>query len=160
MRFAPAPIERCAQVLFDQLEKYCPRWGFSAHLAPLEGRQHGTLDCSTDATDTDFDEPALITDAVHREGGKIAMQILHFGRYAHHPDLVAPSAIQAPITAHVPRELTAEETENTIEDFVRAAQQAQFAGYDGVEIMGSEGYLINEFIVAATNHRTDQWGGD
>ncbi|MFJ6233681.1 FAD-dependent oxidoreductase [Streptomyces griseus] len=100
-----------------------------------------------------------ITSAVHAAGGRIAMQILHFGRYAHHPDLVAPSAIQAPISGFVPNALTGEQVEETIEEFVRAAELARFAGYDGVEIMGSEGYLINEFIVSATNHRTDRWGG-
>ncbi|RFU86181.1 NADPH-dependent 2,4-dienoyl-CoA reductase [Streptomyces triticagri] len=111
---------------------------------------------------TTADEAArhrVVTDAVHREGGRIAMQILHFGRYAYHPDLVAPSALQAPISPHVPRELTDDEVESTIEDFVRAAELAKRAGYDGVEIMGSEGYLINEFIVSATNRREDRWGG-
>ena len=101
----------------------------------------------------------VITDAVHREGGKIAMQILHFGRYAYHMDLVAPSPLQAPISMMCPRELTPEEVERTIEDFVRCAALAQEAGYDGVEIMGSEGYLINEFIAARTNQREDEWGG-
>ncbi|MEB8342377.1 NADPH-dependent 2,4-dienoyl-CoA reductase [Streptomyces endophyticus] len=100
-----------------------------------------------------------VTDAVHAAGGKIAMQILHFGRYAHHAGLVAPSAVQAPISAHVPRALTDEEVERTIEDYARAAELAKSAGYDGVEVMGSEGYLINEFIVSATNHREDRWGG-
>ena len=111
-------------------------------------------------TEAEAEEHAAVTAAVHREGGRIAMQILHFGRYAHHPDLVAPSAIQAPISRFTPRELTDDEVEQTIEDFVRAARLARFAGYDGVEIMGSEGYLINEFIAAATNHRTDRWGGE
>ncbi len=97
----------------------------------------------------------VVTDAVHAAGGKIAMQILHFGRYAYHPDLVAPSALQAPITPAKPRELSAQEIESTIDDFVNCAALAQQAGYDGVEIMGSEGYLINEFIAARTNHRTD-----
>lgn len=101
----------------------------------------------------------MITEAVHAEGGKIAMQILHFGRYAYHKDLVAPSAIQAPISPFVPNELTDSEVERTVEDFVRAARLAKLAGYDGVEIMGSEGYLVNEFIAAATNRRTDRWGG-
>jgi 2,4-dienoyl-CoA reductase (NADPH2) len=101
----------------------------------------------------------LITDAVHAEGGKIAMQILHFGRYAYHQDLVAPSPLQAPISASVPRELTDAEVEQTIEDYVRCALLARSAGYDGVEIMGSEGYLINEFIARQTNKRTDRWGG-
>ena len=87
------------------------------------------------------------------------MQILHFGRYAYHPELVAPSAIKAPINPFRPHALTTEEVEQTIEDFVRAASLAQSAGYDGVEIMGSEGYLINEFIAAHTNHRDDAWGG-
>jgi 2,4-dienoyl-CoA reductase (NADPH2) len=87
------------------------------------------------------------------------MQILHFGRYAYHPELVAPSAIKAPINPFRPHALTTEEVEQTIEDFVRAAALAQSAGYDGVEIMGSEGYLINEFIAARTNHRDDEWGG-
>ncbi len=101
-----------------------------------------------------------VTDAVHAEGGKIAMQILHFGRYSYQPNLVAPSAIQAPINPFVPHELSDEEVEQTIDDFVRCAALAQHAGYDGVEIMGSEGYLINEFIAARTNHRKDRWGGD
>ncbi|NEB67624.1 NADPH-dependent 2,4-dienoyl-CoA reductase [Streptomyces fulvissimus] len=100
-----------------------------------------------------------ITSAVHAAGGRIAMQILHFGRYAHHPDLVAPSALKAPISGFTPNALTDEQVEETVEEFVRAAELARLAGYDGVEIMGSEGYLINEFIVSATNHRTDRWGG-
>ncbi|MFZ4299066.1 FAD-dependent oxidoreductase [Streptomyces cinereoruber] len=100
-----------------------------------------------------------ITDAVHREGGRIAMQILHFGRYAYHPALVAPSALKAPISPFVPNELTDAEVEQTVEDYVRCAELAKEAGYDGVEVMGSEGYLINEFIAAETNHRTDRWGG-
>ncbi|MDJ1642695.1 NADPH-dependent 2,4-dienoyl-CoA reductase [Streptomyces pakalii] len=110
-------------------------------------------------TEAEAEQHREITSAVHAAGGRIAMQILHFGRYAHHPDLVAPSALQAPISGFVPNALTGEQVEETIEEFVRAAELARFAGYDGVEIMGSEGYLINEFIVSATNHRTDRWGG-
>ncbi|MFJ3216696.1 FAD-dependent oxidoreductase [Kitasatospora sp. NPDC086801] len=110
-------------------------------------------------TGAEADRHRVVTDAVHAAGGKIALQILHFGRYAYHRDLVAPSALQAPISPLVPHELTAEQVERTIEDFVRCAELARRAGYDGVEIMGSEGYLINEFVVAATNRREDEWGG-
>ncbi|WP_034091942.1 NADPH-dependent 2,4-dienoyl-CoA reductase [Streptacidiphilus albus] len=110
-------------------------------------------------TEAQAAEHRIVTDAVHREGGRIAMQILHFGRYAGHRDLVAPSAIKAPINPLTPRALTEDEVERTIEDFVRCAALAQQAGYDGVEIMGSEGYLINEFIAAPTNRREDRWGG-
>ncbi|MEU4496583.1 NADPH-dependent 2,4-dienoyl-CoA reductase [Streptomyces sp. NPDC023998] len=110
-------------------------------------------------TEAEAAKHRTVTDAVHAEGGRIAMQILHFGRYAYHADLVAPSAVQAPISPFVPHALTDAEVEETIEDYVRAAGLAQSAGYDGVEIMGSEGYFINEFIASATNHRTDRWGG-
>lgn len=102
----------------------------------------------------------VITDAVHDEGGKIALQILHTGRYSYQPHLVAPSAIQAPINRFTPHELTHDEVLQLIEDFAHCAQLAREAGYDGVEVMGSEGYLINEFLTLRTNQRTDQWGGD
>ncbi len=101
----------------------------------------------------------VITDAVHAEGGKIAMQILHAGRYAYHPLSVAPSAIRSPITPFKPRALTRWGIAKTIAAYARCAQLAQRAGYDGVEIMGSEGYLINEFVAPRTNHRDDDWGG-
>ncbi|KIZ18131.1 NADPH-dependent 2,4-dienoyl-CoA reductase [Streptomyces natalensis] len=110
-------------------------------------------------TEEEVAQHRVVTEAVHAEGGRIAMQILHFGRYAYHQDLVAPSALQAPISPFTPHELTDDEVEQTIEDYVRAAELARAAGYDGVEIMGSEGYLINEFIAGATNRRTDRWGG-
>ncbi|GAA4091632.1 MULTISPECIES: NADPH-dependent 2,4-dienoyl-CoA reductase [Streptomyces] len=110
-------------------------------------------------TEAEAAQHRVVTEAVHREGGRIAMQILHFGRYAYHEDLVAPSALQAPISPYVPNALSDDEVERTVEDFVRAAGLARSAGYDGVEIMGSEGYLINEFIAGATNRRTDRWGG-
>lgn len=100
-----------------------------------------------------------ITKAVHAEGGKICMQILHSGRYAYHPKGVAPSAIQSPITPFKPRALESDEVWQTITDYKNCALLAQSAGYDGVEIMGSEGYFINEFIVKKTNHRDDEWGG-
>ncbi|WP_282008433.1 NADPH-dependent 2,4-dienoyl-CoA reductase [Brevundimonas aveniformis] len=112
------------------------------------------------ATEDEADHHRVVTDAVHAEGGKIAMQILHFGRYSYQPDLVAPSALKAPINPFVPHALTSEEVEQTIEDYVTCAALARHAGYDGVEIMGSEGYLINEFIAARTNQRDDDWGGD
>lgn len=114
---------------------------------------------ATMMTHEEAEHHKVITDAVHREGGKIAMQILHTGRYSYQPDQVAPSPIRAPINPFVPREMTAEDIENTINDFASCAALAQQAGYDGVEIMGSEGYLINQFIVAHTNHRSDEWGG-
>lgn len=114
---------------------------------------------ATLTTEEQAAEHRQITEAVHREGGRIALQLLHFGRYAHHPDLVAPSALQAPISPFTPHALADDEVERTVEDFVRAAELARSAGYDGVEIMGSEGYLINEFLVTATNRRTDRWGG-
>ena len=110
-------------------------------------------------TQAEADKHKVVTQAVHDAGGKIAMQILHFGRYAYHPDLVAPSALKAPINMFRPHALTGEEIEQTIEDYVNAAFLAQSAGYDGVEIMGSEGYLINEFIATQTNQREDAWGG-
>jgi len=122
-----------------------------------EGRPYpgGAMMVSSD----DVANHRIVTDAVHAAQGRIAMQILHFGRYAYHEDLVAPSAIKAPISPSTPRALTAAEVEQTIADYARAAVLAREAGYDGVEVMGSEGYLINEFIAAPTNHRTDAWGG-
>jgi len=101
-----------------------------------------------------------VTAAVHAAGGKIAMQILHSGRYAYHPLAVAPSAIRSPISMFKPRELSARGVEKQIRDFVRCAVLAREAGYDGVEIMGSEGYLINQFIARHANRRSDEWGGD
>ncbi len=101
----------------------------------------------------------IVTDAVHREGGKICMQILHTGRYGYHPFCVAPSRIQAPINRFKPRALSRWGIKRTLRDFVNSAVLAKEAGYDGVEIMGSEGYLINQFIVSKTNKRTDEYGG-
>lgn len=102
----------------------------------------------------------LITRAVHAEGGRICLQILHTGRYAYVPNNVSASPLQAPINPFKPRELTPDDIEKTIADFARCARLAQQAGYDGVEVMGSEGYLINQFTVPRTNHRDDEWGGD
>ncbi|MFO7764040.1 MAG: NADPH-dependent 2,4-dienoyl-CoA reductase [Wenzhouxiangellaceae bacterium] len=100
-----------------------------------------------------------LTDGVHAAGGRICMQILHAGRYAYHPFSVAPSAIQAPINPFKPRALGAAGVKRQIHDFIRCAKLARRAGYDGVEVMGSEGYFINQFLVPRTNHRKDEWGG-
>ncbi|CAI3113324.1 2,4-dienoyl-CoA reductase [Acinetobacter calcoaceticus] len=116
---------------------------------------HGTkLDTVEEA-----EKHKVITQAVHDAGGKVAMQILHTGRYSYQANNVAPSAIQAPINPIKPKALSSAEVQQTIDDFANCAKLAQYAGYDGVEIMGSEGYLINEFIAARTNHRDDEWGG-
>lgn len=111
------------------------------------------------STQEEAERHRVITRAVHEADGKICMQILHAGRYAYHPELVAPSAVQAPINPLKPKALDEAGIEKQIDDYVTCAGLAQEAGYDGVEIMGSEGYFINQFIVAHTNHRTDQWGG-
>lgn len=111
------------------------------------------------STGEESDRHKVITQSVHEADGKICMQILHAGRYAYSPALVAPSPIQAPINPFKPRELDEEGIEKQISDYVNCAALAQRAGYDGVEIMGSEGYFINQFIVTHTNQRTDRWGG-
>ena len=111
------------------------------------------------STPEEAEKHKVVTQAVHEAGGKICMQILHAGRYAYSPKSVAPSAIQAPINPFKPRELEEEGIEKQIADFVNCAALAQQAGYDGVEVMGSEGYFINQFLVTHTNHRSDRWGG-
>ncbi|MBT7697369.1 MAG: NADPH-dependent 2,4-dienoyl-CoA reductase [Desulfobacterales bacterium] len=123
-----------------------------------EGAVHA--DAAFMTTDKDVANHRIVTDAVHESGGKICMQILHTGRYAVNPEAVAPSAVKSPISPFPPSALTEEGVEQQIRDFVRCASLAKDAGYDGVEIMGSEGYLINQFIAACTNHRDDNWGGD
>jgi 2,4-dienoyl-CoA reductase (NADPH2) len=100
-----------------------------------------------------------IVEAVHAAGSRIVLQVLHTGIYAKHPQIVGPCAISSPINRRVPREMTTEEVEKTIEDFVNCALLAREAGYDGIELMGSEGYLITQFTAPRTNHRTDMWGG-
>ena len=110
-------------------------------------------------TEQEAERHRVVTEAVHQAGGKICLQILHAGRYAYSPKQVAPSAIRAPINPFTPHALDEEGIEKQIADFVRCAELAQFAGYDGVEIMGSEGYFINQFLVAQTNQRDDRWGG-
>ena len=109
--------------------------------------------------DQDIANHQIVTDRVHAEGGKIAMQILHAGRYAYTPKAVAPSPIKSPISPFPPSELDTDGIEKQIADFVVAAKRAKQAGYDGIEIMGSEGYFLNEFLVTHTNKRADEWGG-
>ena len=111
------------------------------------------------ATKEEAEKHRVVTQAVHEEGGKICMQILHVGRYGYTEHNVSASATKAPISPFPARELTDEEVEATIDGYVNCAAMAQYANYDGVEIMGSEGYLINQFIVTKTNKRTDRWGG-
>ncbi|WP_372871811.1 FAD-dependent oxidoreductase [Shewanella sp.] len=102
----------------------------------------------------------IVTDAVHQGGGKICMQILHAGRYGYHPFSQAPSAIKSPITPFKPSAMSSRQVKGTIKDYASSARLAKKAGYDGVEVMGSEGYLINQFICARTNKRDDEWGGN
>lgn len=116
-------------------------------------------------TPADAARHRVVTDMVHRHedaegnGPKIAMQILHGGRYSYHPFATAPSSTKSPIGWFTPREMSGTAIERTIGDYARCASLAEEAGYDGVEIMGSEGYLINQFIAARTNKRSDEWGG-
>ena len=111
------------------------------------------------STAEEAEKHQVVTRAVHDAGGKICLQILHAGRYAYSPRQVAPSAIQAPINPFTPKELDEAGIEKQISDFVTCAKLSQSAGYDGVEIMGSEGYFINQFLAVQTNHRNDRWGG-
>ena len=122
------------------------------------GAVHGHAAQMTSAADVENHK--IVTDAVHAEDSKICMQILHTGRYAYNAQPVAPSALQAPINPFPPKELTTDDIEEQISDFVRCASLAKEAGYDGVEIMGSEGYLLNQFIATRTNKRDDEWGGE
>jgi 2,4-dienoyl-CoA reductase (NADPH2) len=117
-------------------------------------------DAALMASAEDVANHRIVTDAVHGAGGKICMQILHTGRYAYNAEPVAPSAVKSPISFSSPKALTEADIAQQIQDFVRCASLAKDAGYDGVEIMGSEGYLINQFIAARTNKRDDGWGGD
>ena len=111
------------------------------------------------STEEDAKKHQIVTRAVHEAGGRIALQLLHSGRYGFHERIVAPSALKSPINPHTPREMTAAEIEQTIADFASAARLAREAGYDGVEVMGSEGYLVTQFLALRTNQRRDEWGG-
>ncbi|MEJ6746839.1 MAG: NADPH-dependent 2,4-dienoyl-CoA reductase [Yoonia sp.] len=110
-------------------------------------------------SDDDIANHKIVTDRVHDAGGKIAMQILHAGRYAYSQDCVSASAVKSPISPFLPKELDADGIEKQISDIVTAAVRARQAGYDGVEVMGSEGYFLNQFLVTHVNKRTDEWGG-
>ena len=124
--------------------------------------QHGVVHAGASVLDHENQIPhhKIITREVQQAGGKIALQILHTGRYSYQPQPHAPSAIQAPINPYPPIEMTEDMIQQTLSDFAQCARLAQHAGYDGVEIMGSEGYLINQFLAARTNQRDDDWGGD
>lgn len=115
---------------------------------------------STMISQEDAERHRIVTRRVHEEGGLIALQLLNAGRQSYSPDLVAPSAIQSPIYPFVPHELTDEEVEAEVEGYVNAAALAKSAGYDGVEVMGSEGYIINQFLSERANQRKDRWGGN
>jgi 2,4-dienoyl-CoA reductase (NADPH2) len=127
-------------------------------IAPnLEGRVHEGAAMLVTEAEAERHKP--VTAAVHAHEGRICLQILHTGRYGFHKQLVAPSALQAPINIFKPKPLSVGQIEEQIAAFVNCARLARQAGYDGVEIMGSEGYLINQFIAPRTNQRTDAWGG-
>jgi 2,4-dienoyl-CoA reductase (NADPH2) len=128
--------------------------GFSPDAAGNLGPHRAEFSTAEDAK-----RHQIIPRAVHDAGGRIVLQLLHSGRYGYHERIVAPSAIKSPINPHTPREMTPPEIEQAIDAFARAAQLAREAGYDGVEVMGSEGYLITQFLARRTNHRTDDWGG-
>jgi 2,4-dienoyl-CoA reductase (NADPH2) len=128
--------------------------GIAPNEAGRVGKGASVLDSSEEAK-----HHKIVTDAVHKNGGKICLQILHTGRYAYHDKAVGASEIRAPINLYKPHKLTEAEILKTIEDFANCAGYCQEAGYDGVEIMGSEGYLINQFIAKRTNNRDDEWGG-
>ena len=128
--------------------------GFSPNAAGNLGEHRAQF-----STRGDVEAHRIIPRTVHDAGGRIVLQLLHSGRYGFHRGIVAPSAVKSPINPHAPREMTPVEVESTLADFVRSAQLAREAGYDGVEIMGSEGYLVTQFLATRTNQRRDEWGG-
>jgi 2,4-dienoyl-CoA reductase (NADPH2) len=128
--------------------------GFSPNAAGNLGEHRAEFSTAADAQ-----RHRVIPRAVHEAGGRIVLQLLHSGRYGFHERIVAPSALKSPINPHAPREMSAAEIEATIDDFATSAALAREAGYDGIELMGSEGYLLTQFLAARTNHRRDDWGG-
>jgi len=150
-------LERLAAFLGRRAEGGCALMVTGGFSTNAEGRLKDGA-ASFDAPEQIADH-RRVTDAVHDAGGRVLLQMLHAGRYGYHADIVAPSALQAPIAPHVPREMTAQDIERTLQSFARTAAMAREAGYDGAEIMGSEGYLLTQFLAPRTNHRTDEWGG-
>jgi 2,4-dienoyl-CoA reductase (NADPH2) len=156
-------LEQTDQSLARQAAFYAARAAGGAALIVTGGyspNSEGRLEPGGPVLDTDglADELRSVTDAVHSHDAKILLQILHAGRYAKHDQAVGPSAIRSPINPQIPRALTANDVARTLDDFVRCAHLARRAGFDGVELMGSEGYLINQFTAPRTNVRTDKWG--
>ena len=154
----PGPRHRPARRVFRRTG---PRRRRPDHHRRLCPQQTGWLlpFASQMVSSSDARRHRRITSAVHDAGGKILLQILHAGRYAYHPFSVSASSVKAPINPFRPRKLSSRGVDSTIDDFVRCALLAREAGYDGVEIMGSEGYLLNQFLAPRTNKRTDAWGG-
>ncbi len=153
-----AGLERLTAYFIERVQGGCSliiTGGFSPN---VEGQL--SAGAATFNGNANVDDHRRMTDAIHAAGGHIVLQILHAGRYGRHDGIVAPSPVRSPINRETPRQMTADDIERTIEDFAVAAALAQRAGYDGVEIMGSEGYLISQFVAPRTNHRDDDWGGD
>ena len=153
-----AGLERLTAYFVERVRGGCSLMitgGFSPNVEGQLSVGAATFDAAAD-----LDDHRRMTDAIHAAGGHIVLQILHAGRYGRHDGIVAPSPIRSPINRQTPRRMTADDIARTIEDFAAAAARAQQAGYDGVEIMGSEGYLISQFVAPRANHRDDDWGGD
>ncbi len=153
-----AGLERLTAYFLERVRGGCSlivTGGFSPNVEGQLSAGAATFDAAAD-----LDAHHRMTDAIRAAGGHIILQILHAGRYGRHDAIVAPSPLRSPINRETPRQMSADDITRTIEDFAAAAQLAQRVGYDGVEIMGSEGYLISQFVAPRTNHRDDDWGGD